>query len=173
MDAITYPYWDWSQPMLLKGGLCVYVIYKIWYTSNWFRARTISHIHVTLDHVITHALINFNDQNPYNRRWWSCKDNRSLTNSIENYFGQTQTGFMLLKDDVRRNHIECLFELYVLRPHRKQEIAASCEKYIRGNDTQVSLMIFSSEFKLVKPFVLLSFIFESTDRYNVFHMTHT
>ena len=57
-------------------------------------------------------------------------------------------------------------------PH-KQEIAANCEKYIRAKDTQVSLMIFSSEFKLVKPFVFLSFIFESTDRYNVFHMTHT
>ena len=55
----------------------------------------------------------------------------------------------------------------------KQEIAANCEKYIRAKDTQVSLMIFSSEFKLVKPFVFLSFIFESTDRYNVFHMTHT
>ena len=57
--------------------------------------------------------------------------------------------------------------------HIKQEIAANCEKYIRAKDTQVSLMIFSSEFKLVKPFVFLSFIFESTDRYNVFHMTHT
>ena len=55
----------------------------------------------------------------------------------------------------------------------QQEIAANCEKYIRAKDTQVSLMIFSSEFKLVKPFVFLSFIFESTDRYNVFHMTHT
>ena len=55
----------------------------------------------------------------------------------------------------------------------KQEIAANCEKYIRAKDTQVSLMIFSSEFKLVKPFIFLSFIFESTDRYNVFHMTHT
>ena len=55
----------------------------------------------------------------------------------------------------------------------KQEIAANCEKYIRAKDTQVSLMIFSSEFKLVKPFVFLSFIFESTDRYNIFHMTHT
>ena len=54
-----------------------------------------------------------------------------------------------------------------------QEIVANCEKYIRAKDTQVSLMIFSSEFKLVKPFVFLSFIFESTDRYNVFHMTHT
>ena len=54
----------------------------------------------------------------------------------------------------------------------KQEIAANCEKYIRAKDTQLSLMIFSSEFKLVKPFVFLSFIFESTDRYNVFHMTH-
>ena len=58
-------------------------------------------------------------------------------------------------------------------PPSKQEIAANCEKYIRAKDTQVSLMIFSSEFKLVKPFVFLSFIFESTDRYNVFHMTHT
>ena len=56
---------------------------------------------------------------------------------------------------------------------KEQEIAANCEKYIRAKDTQVSLMIFSSEFKLVKPFVFLSFIFESTDRYNVFHMTHT
>ena len=55
----------------------------------------------------------------------------------------------------------------------KQEIAANCEKYIRAKDTQVSLMIFSSEFKWVKPFVFLSFIFESIDRYNVFHMTHT
>ena len=55
----------------------------------------------------------------------------------------------------------------------KQEIAANYEKYIRAKDTQVSLMIFSSEFKLVKPFIFLSFIFESTDRYNVFHMTHT
>ena len=57
--------------------------------------------------------------------------------------------------------------------NHRQEIAANCEKYIRAKDTQVSLMIFSSEFKLVKPFVFLSFIFESTDRYNVFHMTHT
>ena len=56
---------------------------------------------------------------------------------------------------------------------QEQEIAANCEKYIRAKDTQVSLMIFSSEFKLVKPFVFLSFIFEWTDRYNVFHMTHT
>ena len=47
---------------------------------------------------------------------------------------------------------------YVLKC--KQEIAANCEKYIRAKDTQVSLMIFSSEFKLVKPFVFLSFIFE-------------
>ena len=53
----------------------------------------------------------------------------------------------------------------------KQEIAANCEKYIRAKDIQVSLMIFSSEFKLVKPFAFLSFIFESTDRYKVFHMT--
>ena len=54
----------------------------------------------------------------------------------------------------------------------KQEIAANCEKYIRAKDTQVSLMVFSSEFKFVKPFVFLSFIFESTDRYKVFHMKH-
>ena len=53
----------------------------------------------------------------------------------------------------------------------EQKIAANCEKYIRAKDTQVSLMIFSSEFKLVKPFVFLSFIFESTNRYKVFHMT--
>ena len=44
----------------------------------------------------------------------------------------------------------------------KQVIAANCAKYIRAKDTQVSLMIFSSEFKLV--FVLFSFILESTDR---------
>ena len=55
----------------------------------------------------------------------------------------------------------------------KQEIAANCEKYIRAKDTQVSLKVFPSEFKLVKPFVFLLFIFESTDRNNVFHMTHT
>ena len=60
-----------------------------------------------------------------------------------------------------------------LRVQYQQEIAATCEKYIRAKDTQVSLMIFSSEFKLVKPFVFLSFIFESTDRHNVFHMTYT
>ena len=60
-----------------------------------------------------------------------------------------------------------------MKMHDKQEIAANCEKYIRAKDTQVSLMIFSSQFKLVKPFVFLSFIFESTDRYNVFsHDTH-
>ena len=29
----------------------------------------------------------------------------------------------------------------------KQEIAANCKKYIRAKDTQVSPMIFSSEFK--------------------------
>ena len=64
--------------------------------------------------------------------------------------------------------------LNIIHTHQiKQEIAANCEKYIRAKDTQVSLMILSSEFKLVKPFVFLSFIFESTDRYNVFHMTHT
>ena len=62
---------------------------------------------------------------------------------------------------------------YEMKINGKQEIAANCEKYIRAKDTQVSLMIFSSEFKLVKPFVFLSFIFESTDRYNVFNMTHT
>ena len=51
----------------------------------------------------------------------------------------------------------------------KQEIAANCEKYIRVKDTQAYLMIFfSSEFKLIKPFTFLPFIFESTDRYNVF-----
>ena len=50
----------------------------------------------------------------------------------------------------------------------KQKIAANCEKYTRAMDTQVSLMIFSSEFKLVKPLVFLSFIFESTDRFKVF-----
>ena len=33
--------------------------------------------------------------------------------------------------------------------------------------------LFSSEFKLVKPFVFLSFIFEPTDRYKVFHVTHS
>ena len=55
----------------------------------------------------------------------------------------------------------------------KQEIAANCEKYIRAKDTQVSQTIFPSEFKLVKPFILLSFIYESTDRYEVFHMTHS
>ena len=55
----------------------------------------------------------------------------------------------------------------------KQEIAANCEKYIRAKDTQVSLAIFPSEFKLVKPFVLLSFIFESTNLYKVFCMTHS
>ena len=55
----------------------------------------------------------------------------------------------------------------------KQEIAENCEKYIRAKDTHVSLMIFSSEFKLVNPFVFLSFIFESSDRYKVFHMTHS
>ena len=70
--------------------------------------------------------------------------------------------------------------LYIIWPwqshfssHDKQEIAANCEKYIRAQDTQMSLMIFSSEFKLVKPFVFLSFIFESTDRYTIFHMTHS
>ena len=68
--------------------------------------------------------------------------------------------------------IEAIWEIF-LNALFKQEIAANCQKYIRAKDTQVSLMIFSSEFKLVKPFVFLSFIFESTDRYNVFHMTHT
>ena len=68
----------------------------------------------------------------------------------------------------------CWMSLSIALVNRyKQEIAANCEKNIRAKDTQVSLMIFSSEFKLVKPFVFLSFIFESTDRYNVFHMTHT
>ena len=66
-----------------------------------------------------------------------------------------------------------LFLFFIVCYLSKQEIAANCEKYIRAKDTQVSLMIFSSEFKLVKPFDFLSFIFESTDRYNVFHMTHT
>ena len=51
----------------------------------------------------------------------------------------------------------------------KQEIAANCEKYIRAKDTQVCLMNFSSEFKLVKPFVFLSFIFESTARYRSYN----
>ena len=57
--------------------------------------------------------------------------------------------------------------------HVKQEIAANCEKYIRAKDTQVCLRNFSSEFKLVKPFVFLSFIFESTARYKIFHTTHS
>ena len=40
-------------------------------------------------------------------------------------------------------------------PIMLQEIAANCEKNIRAKDTQVSLMICSLEFKLVKPFVFL------------------
>ena len=32
---------------------------------------------------------------------------------------------------------------------------------------------FSSKFKYVKPFFFLSFIFKSTDRYKIFHMTHS
>ena len=55
---------------------------------------------------------------------------------------------------------------------QEQEIAANCEKYIRAKDTQVSLTIFPSEFKFVKPFVFLSLIFESTDRYKVFFTWH-
>ena len=54
----------------------------------------------------------------------------------------------------------------------KLEIAPNCEKYIRAKDTQVSLTIFPSECKCFKPFVLLSFIFESTDRYKGFHERH-
>ena len=73
----------------------------------------------------------------------------------------------------RKNIVRHTAHTIVSWPNPKQEIAANCEKYIRAKDTQVSLMIFSSEFKLVKPFIFLSFIFESTDRYNVFHMTHT
>ena len=56
---------------------------------------------------------------------------------------------------------------------REQEITANCEKYIRATDTQVYLTSFPSEFKFVKPFVLLSLIFESTDRNKIFHMTRS
>ena len=50
-------------------------------------------------------------------------------------------------------------------------VTRNCSKLRKIHSGQVCLMIFSLEFKLVKSFVFLSFIFESTDRYKMFHVT--
>ena len=102
--------------------------------------------------------------------FWACPCNNSspLQARITKFEPELQNALVKIPIVLRVNWA-WLVKFYYFQ----QEIAANCEKYIRAKDTQVSLMIFSSEFKLVKPFVFLSFIFESTDRYNVFHMTHT
>ena len=57
----------------------------------------------------------------------------------------------------------------------KKNITRNCSKLRKIHSGQGHTSLpndFSSEYNLIKPFVFLSFIFESTDRYNFFHMTH-
>ena len=80
----------------------------------------------------------------------------------------------------KKNHnvLDTILCMWSFQLHQSKDITRNFSKLrkIHSGQGHTNLSFpdnFSTEFKLVKPFVFLSFIFESTDRSKVFHMTHS